>query len=95
MNESMSRKYLQYDDVKDDNNNDKGDYSCNSVNFQARASRFCMKVCLDNIYNMMIMKMPIMIIMMMTMMTRLLRRTNTAANTFRNTVTNTNFGATT
>ena len=33
------------DDFGDD---DEDEYSCNSVNFQARTSRFCMKVDLDN-----------------------------------------------
>ena len=28
---------------------DEDDYRCNSVNFQARTSRFCMEVDLDNI----------------------------------------------
>ena len=34
------------DDFGDD---DEDEYSCNSVNFQARTSRFCMEVDLDNI----------------------------------------------
>ena len=36
-------------DNDDYNNDDEDDYSSNSVNFQARTSRFCMKVDLDNI----------------------------------------------
>ena len=50
------------DNDNDDHNNDEDDYSSNSVNFQDRTSKFCMKVCLDNGYNMMIMKMTIMMI---------------------------------
>ena len=44
-----------YDEVENltffdnDDNDDGDDYSCNSVNFQARTSRFCMEVDLDNI----------------------------------------------
>ena len=39
------------DDGDDDDDNDyDDDYCCNSVNFQARTSRFCMEVDLDNIY---------------------------------------------
>ena len=34
------------DDFGDD---DEDEYRCNSVNFQARTSRFCMEVDLDNI----------------------------------------------
>ena len=79
MHGTRSRLYLieNDDDNNDDNNNDDDDnnnnnddednYSSNSVNFQARTSRFGMKVCLDNTYNMMIMKMTIMILMMMMM----------------------------
>ena len=37
------------DDDDDDNNDDEDDYCCNSVNFQARNSKFCMKVDVDNI----------------------------------------------
>ena len=51
-------------DNDDYNNDDKDDYSSNSVSFQARTTRFCMKVCLDNSYNMMIMKMTIIMMMM-------------------------------
>ena len=40
---------MQYDD--DDNH----DYSCNSVNFQAKTNKFSMEVYLDNTYNMMMM----------------------------------------
>ena len=35
------------DDDNDDDDND--DYSCNSVSFQVRTSKFCMYVYLDNI----------------------------------------------
>ena len=51
-------------DNDDYNNDDEYDYSSNSVNFQASTSRFFMKVCLDNNYNMMIMKVMMIIIMM-------------------------------
>ena len=38
------------DDGDDDfGDGDEDEYSCNSVNFQARTSRFCMEVDLDNI----------------------------------------------
>ena len=36
------------DDFGDD---DEDEYSCNSVNFQARTSRFCMEIHLDNSYD--------------------------------------------
>ena len=59
MNETISKKYLidNDDDDDDDNDNDDDDdnkddkdhYSCNSVNFQMRTSKFCMEVYLDNI----------------------------------------------
>ena len=52
-------------DYNNDDNDDEVDYSSNSVNFQARTSRFCMKVCPDNSYNIMVMMMMIIIIMMM------------------------------
>ena len=42
------------DNDNNDDNNDEDDYSSNSVNFQARTSRFCIKVCIDNTYNMML-----------------------------------------
>ena len=75
MHGSRSGLYLPYDldeaddneDI-DDNNDDEDDYSSNSVNFQARTSRFGKKVCLDNTYNLMIMKVTIMILMMMMML---------------------------
>ena len=51
-------------DYNNDDNDDEDDYSCNSVNFQARTSRFCMEVSIDNSYNMMILKMTIMIMIM-------------------------------
>ena len=40
-----------YDIIDDDDEdkNDNDDFSCNSVNFQVRTSRFCMKVDLENI----------------------------------------------
>ena len=62
MHGSKSREYIldndgddddnddDNDDDDNDDNDDDGDYSCNSVNFQARTSKFCMKVDLDNIY---------------------------------------------
>ena len=75
MHGSRSREYLKYDIDEDDDNDDddddndvEDDYSSNSVNFQARTSRFCMEVSLDNTYNMVIMKMRIMVLMMITMM---------------------------
>ena len=37
------------DDNDDDNDDHDDDYSCNSVNFHARTSRFCMEIDLDNI----------------------------------------------
>ena len=40
--------YDDDDDDYDDDNDDDDDYSCNSVSFQARTSRFCMQVDLDN-----------------------------------------------
>ena len=53
----------------DDDDNDNGDdYSCNSVNFQARTSRFCMEIDLDNIYLIMMMMMMTIMMMMMIMM---------------------------
>ena len=50
------------DDFGDD---DEDEYRCKSVNFQARTSSFCMKVCLDNTYNMLTMKIVIIILMLM------------------------------
>ena len=53
MHGSKSRYYLidnddddndNDDDDDDDDNDDDDDYSCNSVNFQARTSRFCVEV---------------------------------------------------
>ena len=61
MHGSRSRLYLiENDDDDDDDDNDdddddnddiddKDDYSCNSVNFKVRTSRFCMDIDLDNI----------------------------------------------
>ena len=37
------------DDEEEEDKNDNDDFSCNSVNFQVRTSRFCMKVDLENI----------------------------------------------
>ena len=51
------------DDEDNDDNDDEDDdddYSCNSVNFQARTSRFCMEVDLHNTYNMILIKMIMM-----------------------------------
>ena len=56
-----------YRNKDDDDYDHEDDYSSNSVNFQARTSRFGMKVCLDNMYNLMIIKVTIMILMMMMM----------------------------
>ena len=56
---------MDNDDDDEDNDDDEDDYSCNSVNFQARTSRFGMEVDLDNTYNMMIM---ILMMMMMFLM---------------------------
>ena len=47
---------------------DEDDYNCNSVNFQARTSRFCIEVYLQNTYNMKLIKMMIMKLMMIMMM---------------------------
>ena len=56
MYESISREEYLIDDDDDDiiddddeDKNDNDDFSCNSVNFQVRTSRFCLKVDLDNI----------------------------------------------
>ena len=54
-----------FDGDDDFGDNEEDEYRCNSVNFQARTSTFCMKVCLNNSHNMMIMKMIIMIMVMM------------------------------
>ena len=35
--------------INDHDNDDKDDYSCNSVNFKVRTSRFCMELDLYNI----------------------------------------------
>ena len=48
-----------------DGDDDEDEYSCNSVNFQAR---FCIEVDLHNTYNMILMKMMIMTMMMMMKM---------------------------
>ena len=37
------------DDEGDDDDDDNDDYSYNSVNFQVRTSRFCMRIYLKNI----------------------------------------------
>ena len=75
MHGSRSTWYLQYDcdedhdnDDDDDENDDEDDYSCNSVNFQARTSRFWIEVDLHNTYNMILIKMMIMTLMMIMMM---------------------------
>ena len=75
MHGSRSTLYLQYDFDKDDDskdddddNDDEDDYSCNSVNFQARTSRFCIEVDLHKTYNMILIKMMIMTMMMIIMM---------------------------
>ena len=57
-----SRQLINNDDDDDDDNDD---YSCNSVNFKARTSSFCMEVDLHNTYNMILMKMMIMTMMIM------------------------------
>ena len=59
MYESVSREEYLIDDDDDDDDiidddddedkNDNDDFSFNSVNFQVRTSRFCMKVDLENI----------------------------------------------
>ena len=61
----MSRQNLQYDD---DDNDDEDDYSCKSVNFQIRNSRFFMEVDLDNTYNLMMIMMTVMMMIMIMMM---------------------------
>ena len=50
---SMSRGRVDDDD---DDEDDEDDYSFNSVNFQARTSRFCLEVDLDKMCHMMLMK---------------------------------------
>ena len=51
-----------------DGDDDEDEYRCNSVNFQARTSRFCMEVDIDNIEQIVMMMMTIMMMMMMIMM---------------------------
>ena len=46
------------------------DYSLNIVNFQARISRFCMEVDLDNTYNIMMTMIMIFMIMMIKAVTQ-------------------------
>ena len=53
MHESGSREYLIHNG-DDDDENDNDDYSCNSVNFQVRTSRFCKEVDLDNNFDILI-----------------------------------------
>ena len=53
MHESGSREYLIHNG-DDDDENDNDDYSCNSVNFQVRTSRFCKEVDLDKNFDMII-----------------------------------------
>ena len=48
---------FEVDNDNDDNIDD--DYSCNSINFQARISRFSVEVDLNNTYDMMMMMMVI------------------------------------
>ena len=57
-----------YRNKDDDDYDHEDDYSSNSVNFQARTSRFCMEVSLDNTYNMMMIKIKIMILIMIMIM---------------------------
>ena len=81
MHGSKSRYYLRDNDDDDndnddddndnDDNDDDDDYSCNSVNFQARTSRFCVEVDLHSTYNMILMKM-IMTMMMMIVMRKMI-----------------------
>ena len=52
--------FLDVDDYFGDDDED--EYRCNSVNFQARTSRFCMEVDLDNIEQMMMIMMIIAVI---------------------------------
>ena len=52
MHETIFNEYLinndDFDnDDDDDDEDDKDHYSCNSVNFQMRTSKFCMEVYLD------------------------------------------------
>ena len=42
------------DDENDNDDDDNDDYSCNSVNFQVRTSRFCKEVDLDKNFDMII-----------------------------------------
>ena len=77
MHGSRSTSYLQYyfdkdDDNDDDDNDDEDHYSCNSVNFQARTSRFHMGVYLHYTYNMILINMMIMMMMMMIMMMKII-----------------------
>ena len=60
-------KFLTFFDG-DDDFGDEDEYSCNSVNFQARTSRFCMEIDLDNSYQIMMMMMMIMMMMIMMLM---------------------------
>ena len=54
--------------IDEDDNDYEDYYSCNSVHFEARTSRFCMEVDLNNTYNIMMTMMTIMMMMMMIMM---------------------------
>ena len=55
MHGSGSREeYLIDDDDYDEDKNDNDDFSCNSVNFQVRTSRFCKEVDLDKNFDMII-----------------------------------------
>ena len=60
---------MQYDDNDDDDND--ADYSNNSVKIQARTSRFCMELYLDNTYNMMMLKLRVMMMIIMMMVTNI------------------------
>ena len=57
-----------FDGVDDFGDDDEDEYSYNSVNFQAKTSRFCMEIDLDNSYQIMMMMMIIIMMMMMIMM---------------------------
>ena len=66
---SRYRKYKKiikknFEDHDNDDEDDKDHYSCNSVNSQARTSRFCMEVDLRNTYNMILIKIMMMMMMM-------------------------------
>ena len=65
---NLAWKYIliiDNDDDDDHNDDDNDDYSCNSVNFQARTPRFYMEVDVDHIYDMLMMMITIMMMIMM------------------------------